>query len=277
MAKNHIYLLTAVRSAARIPLLRAAAVRWSKWRHREGRVVAAQSYPGLNGVDDIEAHVQRLRKTGFSEGLSLDASVVHSLKQKFLRQTLTEDCSGRSVSAAQAAESGSSAAFRWLNPHLRDDMVRALAHDERLIAIARSYLGCTPILHSTQIWLLNPPSASAASSPEYGWHYDIDDFRFLKVFFYLTDTSEVNGQHMLVSCSHRDLRPHRFIQRRIPDQKLRIKYAEADIRRMEGAAGDGFLEDTWLYHKATPPTGQRIMMQIEYCATGAMKSLERHR
>lgn len=275
MAKHHLYLLTAARAAARIPPLSAAAVRWSSWRHQEGRTKASQACLGLNGIDDIATHVRYLHEMGFSQGLSLEAGVVQSLTSKFLVQTLKEDGSGRQMSAKAAIESGSSAAFRWLNPHLHDEQINALAHDSRLIDVAKRYMKCSPILHSTQIWLLNPPSSSAAAGPEYGWHYDIDDFRFLKVFFYLTDTRQVNGQHMLVGRSHRDFRPHRILQRRIPDEVIRDKYSENDILKIEGAAGNGFFEDTWLYHRATPPTGLRIMMQVEYCATGAMKLLER--
>lgn len=276
MSKPYRYLLAAARFAARFPFLRVIAVRWCRWRLSGGRAVAAGAHLNLHGLEDAASHVQSLRADGYSAGLWLDTAFVETLKQKFFAQTLTEDKSGNRVSAAQAIESGSSAAFRWRNPHNDDVQINALAHDERLIKIANNYLGCPPILHSTQIWLLNPPTSSVATSAEYGWHYDIDDFRFLKVFFYLTDTGEVNGQHMLVGTSHRDLRPHKLINRRITDQELRVRYAVNDIHQIEGAVGQGFLEDTWLYHKATPPSGQRIMMQLEYCATGVMKSLERH-
>ena len=275
MSKAYLYFLVFFRFVARFPILSAVVVCCSNWWHRDGRIDDVGTHLGLNGVDDVSTHIENLRKHGFSAGLSLDSEFVDELKNKFLSQTLTEDKTGKRISAMHAIESGGSAAFRWINPHKEFDKINLLAHDKRLVDIAGAYLGCTPILHSTQIWLLNPPNHDVAEGAEYGWHYDIDDFGFVKVFFYLTDTAEVNGQHMLVGNSHRNLTLHKILNRRISDIELRKKYNERDIHRMDGVAGQGFFEDTWLYHKATPPTGQRMMMQIEYCATGVMKYFEK--
>ena len=39
---------------------------------------------------------------------------------------------------------------------------------------------------------------STPPNNEFGYHYDIDGFRFLKVFFYLTDVTEIHGPHALL-------------------------------------------------------------------------------
>lgn len=269
------YLLTAYRTAARLPLCRAIAVR--AWRNQAD---AQRAQPGsarpdlLIDTTPTETRLAELTRDGYSPGLRLTPSCVTAVLEELGRSTLVEDGSGRQVPHAQAAQETGSPALRWLNPHQSSPLLRALACEPRLLGLAERYLGCPPILHSSQIWLLHPPSADAAGSAEYGWHYDIDDFRFLKVFFYLSDTALTRGQHMLVAGSHRDLRPHRLLHRRVGHEAVQQRYRAADILDMEGVPGSGFFEDTWLYHRATPPVSTRTMLQIEYCATGVLKRIE---
>jgi hypothetical protein len=269
------YLLTAYRTAARLPIVRTIAVSASQSRHLTERVQATGLRLDLL-IDSAppDRRVTELQALGYSAGLSLTPQFVEQLHSELTVRTLVEDGSGREVPFAQAVKENGSPALRWMNPHLTYQPLRALALDDRLVAVARQYLGCQPILHSSQIWLLHPPAAAAARSAEYGWHYDIDDFRFLKVFFYLSDTRTTRGQHMLVAASHRDMRPHRLMHRRATDGDVHARYPADRILEMEGKSGEGFFEDTWLYHRATPPSATRYMLQIEYCATGALKRLE---
>lgn len=269
------YLLTAYRSAARLPVCRALAVQAFRRHANAQRAAPGSARPDLLlDASPAASRLADLLRKGFSTGLRLTSSCVSAVLAELSQSTLVEDGSGRRIPHDQAVRETGSAALRWMNPHQTSPLLRALALEPRLLDVAERYLGCPPILHSSQIWLLHPPTADAASSAEYGWHYDIDDFRFLKVFFYLSDTAATRGQHMLVSGSHRDLRPHRLLHRRLADGDVRQRYDEADIRRMDGGPGDGFFEDTWLYHRATPPSSTRIMLQVEYCATGVLKRIE---
>lgn len=276
MGKTARYLLSVNRGLARVPFMRSLAIAL----HRRAGAAASLSptsaprQAGLAIEGDADRHVRQLRQLGYSTGLALTPAFNEHLLTQFRQQSLVEDGTGRRLRYDEGVREGGPAALRWLNPHKTDGGLGSLAADERLVQVAQDYFGAAPLLHSTQIWLLNKPPASFAASAEYGWHYDIDDFRFLKVFFYLTDPHDTKGAHMLVSGSHCDYRPHRLLQRRIPDARLREKYRDERILSILGGAGSGFFEDTFLYHRATPPERARIMLQVEYCATGIMKKLE---
>ncbi|MBW8897129.1 MAG: hypothetical protein JF619_03230 [Massilia sp.] len=270
------YLLTAYRAAARIGAVRWLAVQANRSRKGAQRVRRSGRHDDVL-VDDRSApeRAAQLRRDGYSPGLKLTAAFTDRLLDALRDQALVEDRTGRVVPFSQAVNENGSPALRWLNPHLRFDALNDLITDERIVSVAEAYLGCAPILHSSQIWLLHPPSPEASTGAEYGWHYDIDDFKFLKVFFYLSDTAATGGEHMLVSTSHNDLRPARLMHRRASDAAIRQRYRDSDIKSMAGAVGDGFFEDTWLYHRATAPHRTRYMLQVEYCATGMLKDLER--
>ena len=57
-----------------------------------------------------------------------------------------------------------------------------------LVSTIRDFFGCEPIITSSQIWWTYPyynKSGEFSNPPgnEYGFHYDVDDFKFLKLFF----------------------------------------------------------------------------------------------
>lgn len=66
--------------------------------------------------------------------------------------------------------------------------------------VAQEYLNCRPILNDIQIWRTAPYDAGLhdLSSDALMWHFDHDYNRFLKVFIYLNDVTELNGPHMCI-------------------------------------------------------------------------------
>ena len=56
----------------------------------------------------------------------------------------------------------------------------------------------------------NPPGN------EYGFHYDVDDFKFLKLFFYLNDVDENCGPHVYVKNNGKK-NFKEYINRRVDD------------------------------------------------------------
>ena len=74
-------------------------------------------------------------------------------------------------------------------PHLL-----ALANDPQLLALAAGYIGCTPTISAIMLRWSFPNDAPGAGVQAF--HRDSDDWRFLKIFIYLTDVDEGAGPHV---------------------------------------------------------------------------------
>ena len=98
------------------------------------------------------------------------------------------------------------------------------------------------------------------------FHYDVHGYNFIYVNFYLQDTDERTGAHVLIEASHHDKKPRHLLgSARLDDDQAYRDYGANRIRVMRGPAGTGFFEDTTCYHKALAPIDQpRLMLQIRY-------------
>ena len=86
------------------------------------------------------------------------------------------------------------------------------------------------------------------------FHRDLDDFKFLKFFFYITDCSDGDGAHTLVSGSHKErvFRSRFGIDAlgRFSDEQIQNNFGSRNILPMLGKAGEGFVEDTWTIQRS---------------------------
>jgi hypothetical protein len=101
------------------------------------------------------------------------------------------------------------------------------------------------------------------------FHYDLDDFKFIKFFFYLTDVDAGSGPHVAVRTSHLRRRVARFGDRlkvrRYSDDEVIGLYGRDQIVSITGPAGMGFAEDTICIHKGqTPVSRERLILQFQY-------------
>ncbi|MBK1659712.1 phytanoyl-CoA dioxygenase family protein [Paracraurococcus ruber] len=138
-------------------------------------------------------------------------------------------------------------------PHLLD-----LANHPAVLALAEAYLGCRPTLSSIGLrWSL--PRPHRCDDVQH-FHRDPDDWRFLKLFLYLTDVDARNGPHIYVHGSHRR------------GGRVRARpYAAAEAARFGavtpvfGPAGTCFVADTWGIHAGAVPLDRpRLLLQAQY-------------
>lgn len=150
--------------------------------------------------------------------------------------------------------------------HQAEDVVRAphllaLANRPELLATAERFLGCRPTIGYLAAWwsYATPIGAQQAEN----FHRDVDDWRFVKFFVYLTDVDEDKGPHIYVR--HSALTPATGPIRRYTDEEVRDAFPAEDILTMTGPAGSAFLEDTYGMHKGQPlKHGHRLMFQAVY-------------
>ena len=159
-----------------------------------------------------------------------------------------------------------------MNPHLDCELINKIFRDEKIISIVKKYLGVAPKINSTQIFWSIPcfdKNGKPIDTPnkEFGYHYDVDGFKFLKLFFYLTDvTDEDSGNHVFIKKNKKEKIFKERMFRRISEEIAENNY-KSRIYNVLGKAGTGFMEDTSFYHKGKFPLKERGIIACIYNIT----------
>ncbi|MDJ0686355.1 MAG: phytanoyl-CoA dioxygenase family protein [Alphaproteobacteria bacterium] len=160
---------------------------------------------------------------------------------------------------------------------------QAIAQD--VLDLARGHLGAPPILINASAWRSFAGSDGAKEAKDAQlFHFDLDDYRFCKLFIYLTDVDARHGPHVFAPGTHR---PSVIAARRPaegdPDRAAfdlwyfkTLRKEEADVERLlgvrpvelTGAAGTRLLVNTEGVHRGKPPeAGDRWLLQFVYGVT----------
>jgi len=150
---------------------------------------------------------------------------------------------------------------------LRHAAVAALMNDPVLVAIARDYLECEPILARCQIWASLALGDGRSSEVTHWFHQDTGHPRFIKFFVYLTDVDADSGPHCVVPASHRpDLAGWKLRRGpvRISDEQIERAYPGM-ARELVGSRGLVIAEDTRAFHKGKQPRrGHRFVLELYF-------------
>lgn len=150
--------------------------------------------------------------------------------------------------------------------HDHGDVVRAphlleIANRPEILGIVERYLGCRPTITYMAAWWSYHTGVAAQQAENF--HRDVDDWRFVKLFMYLTDVDQSKGPHVYVRKSANVGKAEPI--RRLTDEEVRAGHAADDIVQMIGTAGEAFLENTYGIHKGQPVLeGHRLLFQVVY-------------
>jgi hypothetical protein len=149
--------------------------------------------------------------------------------------------------------------------------LKKLEKDPGILAIAAKFLGAIAVHMGSEISWSFPVAGTHAQQREAAqvFHYDLDDYRFIKFFFYLTDVDISSGPHAYIRGTHKHKKLlHQLIGTRcadIDDEKIVECYGAQNVVNVCGKAGFGFVENPLCFHRGTRPTEKpRLMLQIEY-------------
>jgi hypothetical protein len=257
-----------MRVMGRFTRLRDLGVRISKPPPRAEVERGAKTH--FEGVAVDEA-VVRLRRDGIAEGIDLPSDVVQRIRGFAERTPFAINKAGGPETTLAEVQNGSRndsvTLGEYPQPHASEEIAE-LALDPVLLEIAERYLGVPPRHMGTRLWWSFPKEATREeqSGASQLYHFDLDDFRFVKFFFYLTDVDDSGGPHIAVLGTHARKRfAHQAIIRRLDDREVAETYGEDRIRRITLPAGRGFAEDTFCIHKGETPSGTpRLLLQFEY-------------
>jgi hypothetical protein len=273
---------TLMRGAARFAAVRQSVGWCRRWAHRTHLGPFLRQCEG--GVSDSAfrsldrpAFVRELREHGIAMGLQLPASVVQQVRAFAQSHPCFADREPErgfhlpAREAAQAALGKPILVAQYFNTESQCEAVQRLSRDPVLLWIAGRYLESTPTFVGANLWWTFPVDASASDRDRHAhlFHRDVDDFRFFKFFFYLTDVQPGDGAHVCVAGSHQRppmLRPgDRWNIRRYSDDEVTRCFAAERIVEICGPAGTGFAENTLCVHKGRTPTREpRLLLQLQY-------------
>jgi hypothetical protein len=144
---------------------------------------------------------------------------------------------------------------------LKSDKVMSIANDPHLLAVASRYLGCKPTISNMSIWWSLPTDGSAQEAENY--HRDVDDWKFVKFFLYLTDVDSESGPHRFIRKSHKSNLLTNL--KRLTNEEVAASFPAEDHLELTAPAGDAFMELTFGIHKGQPPISKRrLLLQVEY-------------
>jgi hypothetical protein len=256
-----------MRLVARSDTARRLAVKALARRYpvRSNNAAAPGMFPSLSAAEIICG----LQREGFSTGISLSENVLREIlafcattnfsPNKAPGQAVRIDLNRASNPAPP------SYLYHCTQVHMQCSVIAALARDPVIHHIAGEYLGAEPRLLGTRLFWSYAPvdNAKALGLPDFGFHYDIDGYKFVKLFFYLTDVESRCGPHVIIAGTHSRKSWSEKFHRRIDDSRAEALYA-GRIRTMTGRRGDGFFEDTFCYHKGSAPRKRRLILEFEW-------------
>ena len=144
--------------------------------------------------------------------------------------------------------------------HVKSDTLRNLIDDD-IQPVASAYLGAKCRFMNSQVWITFPQQTQSYNA-DFGWHYDVDDYKFIKFFCYLNDVDGTNGPHAILPSSHKSRHVYRFFNRRISENQAG-NFGQGLV--LTGPKGTCFFEDTIIYHKGSAPiSGHRIILQVQF-------------
>lgn len=216
-----------------------------------------------------------LRVEGLYEGLRLPDSATRSIREWALGSPCFGDMNPkwgfRRPEDREKTEAALGHRFTigyYFNVALECPEVARLESDPVLREIARHYVGGDVRHVATGMWWSYVTDVGHDARHQYAqmYHYDLDDYKFIKVFFYLSDVDEGSGPHVYVRGTHRGKAlGEMFPMRRFSDAEVEGKYGRNRVCTLTGPAGTGFVEDTFGLHKGTPPrTRDRLAIEVEF-------------
>lgn len=237
---------------------------------------ARMSQSVLAPLDRLD-FVRRLQRDGIAFGLGLPETLTAEIVDYALREPCYADrrigC-GFHVDDRPRAESALGKPVllaQYFNAASGSRAIGRLVRDPLLQWIAGSYLQSVPAFVGANLWWTFPVQALEQDRDRHAhlFHRDVDDFRFFKFFFYLTEVAPGDGAHVCVIGSH--LRPpmlrpgDRWNIRRYSDAEVERSYPADRIVEICGPAGTGFAENTMCIHKGqTPRREPRLLLQLQF-------------
>ncbi|MBN9271758.1 MAG: hypothetical protein J0J15_16250 [Mesorhizobium sp.] len=235
--------------------------------------------PGRTMFDGIdpEAVVEALRSDGLFSGFLLPPAI-HEEIAAFAQRTPCFGNFDRRLEFMPGEHTEAERQFgrSLLSGHYFERILEcpaalAVQKDPLLLDVARHYLGGQAKLITTRVWWSFPTGKASDADKNLAslgkYHFDLDDWRMLKFFFYLVPVDAGTGPHVYVKGSQRRraLRHQLTLLVGHPAEDVLNVYGPQSPVTLTGKAGLGFVEDPFGFHMGTVPVQTpRLMMEVGF-------------
>ena len=220
---------------------------------------ALEAYKTTADMDCAEA-TESLHRNGYAMLPDMLSPLQISEMKEFLAKENVLLRNGARVRAHQIPAGATLADFS-LETVLRCPHVLTLANTPTIIRMAIDYLGCLPTISTIGIRWSFPGANEEATTQAF--HRDPDDWRFFKLFVYMTDVDEESGPHLYVPRSH--LTAGSIYARRFDLTDIETTYGKNSITAVTGPARTTFVADTYGVHAGPIPKSKpRLMLEVGY-------------
>lgn len=241
----------------------------------------AQSFEAINQKSsafenlDVEVAIASLKTDGLFLGINLPLDILEEIiafayqTPCYANRDLDSDFYYWDKEQAKAVYPRPILTGHYFNIKSSCPAIKRLVDDPKLLAIAAAYFdGVEPVNVGIKLWWSFVTEGTYFARRRFGqeFHYDMDDYRFLKFFFYLTDVDSESGCHVCVIGSHRRKKLlHKLLRCSPNDKELTDYYGDKKLVPIYGDAGFGFAEDTFCFHKAIPPkVRDRLFLVLQF-------------
>jgi hypothetical protein len=254
-----------------------AARRVERWMARASHRRPGPAPNSLLGAIDLDRAVRDLITDGVHVGLKLPAAIVAELRDFadatpcFARDRQDRGFPHREVAAINRERDRDIVAGYYFEAVEHCAAIRRLREDPALLAIAEAYIGHAPVLIRIRLWWSFPAArvsdADLHAVAQEKFHFDMNGWRTLKFFFYLTATSQESGAHRCIVGSHRrrPLKQQFTLTVGRDIEELRDFYGQDRFLTITGEAGTGFAEDPFVFHTGSLCRDQpRLILELEF-------------
>ena len=246
-----------------------------------GIYLSKRSWNRLDEVDSIfkevnvDLAVEQLRSEGLYEGINIPGDRLLEI-QEFSQSVSYLGDARNEFSFFLHEKDEAELRYRQkfitahhLNPSRQCEAIQKIAEDPKIWQIAAKYLETKPILIETRLWwtFVLEEAANESLLLPYSFHHDIEDYRFIKFMFYLSNVDKYSGSHVCVKGSHnkKRLSDQLSLIRETNEQKIFDYYGTEKIETICGQAGLGFVEDFYCFHKGTLPIlKDRLILEVKF-------------
>ena len=146
-----------------------------------------------------------------------------------------------------------------------------LSRDPSIVSIVREYLELpserirVQAITEALVRVDGQPTLIGGYDAAVEFHRDIDSWKWVKVFVYLTDTGEGDGQHEIFPKSHLKTPLSLVPIRRYEQSEIFTAMPGVELRKICGPSGFTFVENTFAFHRGTKPTrNDRLITILTY-------------
>lgn len=255
-----------------------------KWARRLERMIRARPpldrpIPRSAVLDSPDGPLvaEKLRLDGVCEGFRLDEAMLGDIRAFAeanpcqTRDQETPPFLAKDIDAVNRTRDKDVLAAYYFSSIERCASITRLTSDARLTAIAENYVGQKVTNIRARLWWNFPGTrfdeADLHATAQDRFHFDLNDWRTLKFFFYITDVDGLSAPHMYVRGSHvrRKLLHQYTILQGKPEKDLEDFYGAEEFRTITGPAGSGFAEDPFVFHTGSRSMSvPRLILELEF-------------